>query len=106
MDMDEAVASRIVNEINQQIQSQKEYEVRNIINTSYKSLVVQNITEDFTVNHDAIDQHIETDKTCCSHRLSKEYNVPKEKIDNMKTDLVQNEIRGAKMENIKSQYNL
>lgn len=98
--------SRIINELNQQLQSQKESEVRSIIFSSFKTLVQENMKPDCTVDEEGIMTCIKTDKTCCSHKLSNDYGVDKDKIDEMKASVIQEEIRNAKLNNIMAEYEL
>lgn len=98
--------TRIVNEMNQQLHSQKESQVRSIIFSSFKTLVQQNMRPDCTVDEDGIMTCIETDKTCCSNKLSNDYGVCKDKIDEMKASVIQDEIRNTKLNNIMAEYDL
>jgi capsular polysaccharide biosynthesis protein len=105
-EVEEEQVARIINEMNQQIQSQKESQVRSIIFTSFKSLVQQNMRPDCTVDEDGIMTCIQADKTCCSHKLSNDYNVCKDKIDEMKQNVINDEIRNTKLNNIMAEYEL
>lgn len=105
-EVSEEQVSRLVNEMNQQIQSQKESQVRSVIFSSFKTLVQQNMRPDCTVDEDGIMTCIEADNTCCSHKLSNEYGVCKDKIDEMKASVIKDEIRGAKLHNIMTEYEL
>jgi hypothetical protein len=105
-ELDEEQVSRIVNELNQQIQSQKESQVRSIIYTSFKTLVQQNMKPDCTVDEDGIAAVIETDKTCCSCKLSNDYGVCRNKINDMKQSVINDEIRNTKLNNIMTEYEL
>lgn len=105
-EVSEEQVSRLVNEMNQQIQSQKESQVRSVIFSSFKTLVQQNMRPDCTVDEDGIMTCIETDNTCCSDKLSNEYGVCKDKIDEMKASVIKDEIRATKLNNIMTEYEL
>lgn len=98
--------TRVINELNQQVQSQKESQVRSIIFTSFKTIVQQNLTPECTVDETGIASVIEGDKTCCSCKLSTDYGVCKDKIDEMKASVIKDEMRNAKLNNIMTEYNL
>lgn len=105
-EVDEDQVTRIINEMNQQIQSQKESQVRSIIFTSFKTLVQQNMRPDCTIDEDGIMTCIQSDKTCCSQKLSNDYNVCKDRIDEMKQNVIKDEVRNAKLNNIMAEYEL
>lgn len=102
----EEQVTRIINEMNQQLQSQKESQVRSVIFSSFKTLVQQNMRSDCTVDEEGIMTCIETDNTCCSEKLANEYGVCKDKIDEMKASVIQDEIRNTKLNNIMTEYEL
>ncbi len=98
--------TRVINEINQQVQSQKESQVRTIIFTSFKNIVQEHLTPECTVDEEALACAVQEHKKCCSTRLSNEYGVCKDKIDDMKASVIKDEIRNAKLNNIMAEYNL
>lgn len=98
--------SRLVFEMQQQIQSLKESQVRGIVFTTFKSLVQQNLKPDYTVDQDGIASVIESDKTCCSCRLSADYGMCRDKIDELKQNVINDVIRETKLNDIMTEYGL
>lgn len=107
IDIPEEHVTRLICEYEQQKKIMNEYKVKNILDMYYKTLIKENMNpDDYSINKVAIAACIEKDNTCCSCKLSKDFNIPEERIDNMKSDIEIAEIRSTKINNIINDYRL
>lgn len=106
MNISEVLVQKTVDEINQQNQIQKEYNVRFIIQSSFKALVLKYIKPDLTLDEEGIMNEIKVDNTCCSNSLSEKYGVCQDKIDEMKANVIKDEIRNLRLNSVMRSYDL